>query len=175
MKFTLKQVVLLAGVLLATTAAAGTVQVGFSPEGSAQQLVLKTINSAQSSLRMMAYSFTDPAVMKALIAARQRGVDVRIVIDADGNKGKASLAAMNLVTSAGIPLRTDGDFRIQHDKVIIVDNKSVETGSYNYTTSAAKNNSENALLIEDAPELAAQYLTHWEDRWQRGQDWKTAY
>lgn len=175
MKDSLKQLLLLTGMLISTSATAVTVKVGFSPEGSAQQLVLNAINSAQSSLRIMAYSFTDPAVMKALIAARQRGVDVRIVIDADGNKGKASLAAMNLVTSSGIPLRTDGDFRIQHDKVIIVDNKSVETGSYNYTASAAKNNSENAILIEDAPELAAQYLTHWEDRWQRGHDWKTAY
>ncbi len=175
MKDSLKQLLLLTGMLISTSATAVTVKVGFSPEGSAQQLVLNAINSAQSSLRIMAYSFTDPAVMKALIAARQRGVDVRIVIDADGNKGKASLAAMNLVTSSGIPLRTDGDFRIQHDKVIIVDNKSVETGSYNYTASAAKNNSENAILIEDAPELAAQYLTHWEDRWRRGHDWKTAY
>jgi hypothetical protein len=43
------------------------------------------------------------------------------------------------------------------------------------TASAAKNNSENALLIEDALELAAQYLAHREDRWQRCQDWKTAY
>jgi len=167
--------VLLIGILMAPCVMAGTLQVGFSPEGSAHQLVLHTIDSARSSIRMMAYSFTDPSIMKALIGACQRGVDVRIVIDEEGNRGKASIAAMNLVTGAGIPLRTDRDFRIQHDKVIIVDNRSVETGSYNYTLSAARNNSENALLIEDDPGIASQFLSHWEDRWQRGQDWKQTY
>ncbi|RYF40322.1 MAG: phospholipase D family protein, partial [Cytophagaceae bacterium] len=50
---------------------------GFSPEGTGRLLVLNTIGSAQQSIRMMAYSFTDPDVMKALIAAHQRGVDVK--------------------------------------------------------------------------------------------------
>lgn len=44
--------------------APASVRVGFSPEGSATQLVLDTINNARYSIRMMAYSFTDPDVMK---------------------------------------------------------------------------------------------------------------
>jgi hypothetical protein len=175
-KMKITKIVLLAASLLITAPVmAGTIRVGFSPEGTAHQLVLGTIDSAKSSIRMMAYSFTDPSVMKALINAKKRGVDIKIVIDKDGNRNKSSLAAMNLVTGAGIQLRTDDDFKIQHDKVIIVDNKSVETGSYNYSQSAAKVNSENAILIQDAPDLAAQYLAHWQDRWQRGQDWIQAY
>lgn len=175
MKYTLVKTLLLTCAVMVPPVMAGTIQVGFSPEGSAHQLVIQTIGSAQNSIRMMAYSFTDPSVMQALIAAKKRGVDVQIVIDEDGNKSKASQAAMNLVTGAGIPLRTDGDFKIQHDKVIVVDNKSVETGSYNYTASANKANSENAILIQDEPQLAAQYLAHWQDRWQRGKDWKPSY
>lgn len=50
-----------------------SVQVGFSPEGSASALVLDTINSAENSIRMMAYSFTDPDVMYAL--ARQKSAE----------------------------------------------------------------------------------------------------
>lgn len=61
-----------------------SVKVGFSPEGSASALVLDTINSAESSIRMMAYSFTDPDVMHALAKAKKRGVDVRIVVDDKG-------------------------------------------------------------------------------------------
>lgn len=49
-----------------------SVKVGFSPEGSASALVLDTINSAESSIRMMAYSFTDPDVMHALAKAKTR-------------------------------------------------------------------------------------------------------
>ncbi|EOH3003455.1 phospholipase D-like domain-containing protein, partial [Citrobacter freundii] len=64
----------------------------------------------------------------ALVAAKKRGVDVKIVIDERGNTGRASIAAMNYIANSGIPLRTDSDFPIQHDKVIIVDNVTVETG-----------------------------------------------
>ncbi|MEB1024009.1 phospholipase D-like domain-containing protein, partial [Citrobacter freundii] len=55
-----------------------SVQVGYSPEGSARVLVLSAIDSAKTSIRMMAYSFTAPDIMKALVAAKKRGVDVKI-------------------------------------------------------------------------------------------------
>lgn len=77
---------------------AASAQVGFSPEGTAQQLVINVIGSAKDNIRMMAYSFTAPDIMKALIAAKRRGVDVKIVVDENGNTGRASRAAMNLVT-----------------------------------------------------------------------------
>ena len=50
------------------------IEVGFSPEGSAQKLVLRTIDAATSSIRVAAYVFTSPDVTRALIAAKQRGV-----------------------------------------------------------------------------------------------------
>ncbi|CAM3828319.1 phospholipase D family protein [Rouxiella silvae] len=148
-----------------------SVSVGFSPEGTAHELVLNVINSAHETLRVMAYSFTDQDIVKALIAAKNRGVDVRIVVDEKGNRDQYSQYAMEDVTRAGIPLRTDSDFAIQHDKTMVVDNVSVETGSYNFTSSAAKRNSENAVYIQDLPSLANQYLLHWQDRWNRGKDY----
>jgi phosphatidylserine/phosphatidylglycerophosphate/cardiolipin synthase-like enzyme len=73
---------------------------------SARVLVLSAIDSAKTSW-MMAYSFTAPDIMKALVAAKKRGVDVKIVIDERGNTGRASIAAMNYIANSGIPLRTD--------------------------------------------------------------------
>lgn len=154
---------------------AASAQVGFSPEGTAQQLVINVIGSAKYNIRMMAYSFTAPDIMKALIAAKRRGVDVKIVVDENGNTGRASRAAMNLVTNAGIPLRVNSNYKIQHDKVIIVDGRHVETGSFNYTASAEKYNSENAIVMWDAPELAGQYLKHWQSRWNQGRDFTPSY
>ncbi|WP_457825223.1 phospholipase D-like domain-containing protein, partial [Staphylococcus aureus] len=58
------------------------VEVGFSPEGSAEALVLKTIDSARKQIRMMAYAFTSPKVVKAMLAAHKRGVDVKLLVDA---------------------------------------------------------------------------------------------
>ncbi|HIC6100076.1 TPA: hypothetical protein ACW47E_004689 [Salmonella enterica subsp. enterica serovar Nagoya] len=66
--------VLLAGIPVSTVTAA-SIQVGFSPEVTAQQVVLNTINQSQKSVRLMAYSFTSPEVVRALINARKRGVE----------------------------------------------------------------------------------------------------
>lgn len=155
--------------------AAPSVQAGFSPEGSAEQLVLKTIETAQHNIRLMGYSFTSPEVVRALISAKRRGVDVKVVLDEKGNRGKASVAAMNLLVNAGIPVRTVSKFKILHDKIIISDKNTVETGSYNFSLSAARSNSENALVIRDVLELARTYLQHWQSRWDVGKDWRSTY
>jgi len=155
----------------APVVAAPPVSVGFSPEGSAEQLVLSTINDARESIRLMGYSFTSPEVVKALMAAKRRGVDVRVVLDERGNDNRSGQAAMSLLYGAGIPVRTVSSFKIMHDKVIVTDGRNVETGSYNFSRSAARNNSENALLLQDMPAVAQQYLTHWQSRWDMGADW----
>ena len=155
----------------APVVAAPSVSVGFSPEGSAEQLVLSTINNARESIRLMGYSFTSPEVVKALMAAKRRGVDVRVVLDERGNDNRSGQAAMSLLYGADIPVRTVSSFKIMHDKVIITDGRNVETGSYNFSRSAARNNSENALLLQDMPAVAQQYLTHWQSRWDMGTDW----
>ena len=153
------------------------VQAGFSPEGSALQLVLNTIDTAKESIRLMGYSFTSPEVTRALITAKQRGDDVKVVVDwkANSAKGSAGAAAMNLLVNTGIPVRTVSKFRIMHDKVIITDGRNVETGSFNYTRAAALSNSENALVIRDYPVLAETYLQHWQSRWETGTNWVHTY
>ncbi|MBT2375563.1 phospholipase D family protein [Pseudomonas fluorescens] len=160
---------------LVLTAHAAEIQVGFSPEGSAEQLVLNVIQDAQQQIRLMGYSFTSPKVVKALIAAQKRGVDVQVVLDAHGNENRASRAAMNLLVNAGIGLRTNAAYKIQHDKVIISDGQNVETGSFNYSTSAAKANSENALVLWGFPAVASVYLEHWQSRWEQGQPYQSTY
>lgn len=69
---------------------AASIEAGFSPEGTALQLVLKTIDSAQQDIRLMGYSFTSPEVVRALVRAKHRGVDVKIVLDEKGNRNKTS-------------------------------------------------------------------------------------
>ncbi|EOC0012233.1 phospholipase D family protein [Cronobacter turicensis] len=151
------------------------IAIGFSPEGSAQNAIIDLINSAQRQIRVAAYSFTSPVIVKSLIRAKQRGIDVRIVVDENGNKSKSSVAAMSLVKSAKIPLRTISKYAIHHDKFIVVDGESVETGSFNYSSSANSKNSENAIVLYNMPQVAKPYLSHWESRWQEGTDWQLSY
>jgi len=152
-----------------------TIENGFSPEAGAEALVLKSIDSARQTIRMAAYSFTSPQVMRKLLDAKKRGVDIMIVVDEKGNKSKASRAAMNLVVNAGIPLRTISTYAIHHDKYIVVDGRHVETGSFNYSQSAARRNSENVIVVWNDPELASSYLGHWQSRWDQGVAWRSEY
>ncbi|MDR2187007.1 MAG: phospholipase D-like domain-containing protein [Azonexus sp.] len=147
------------------------VQVGFSPEGSASALVLQKIAQARQSIRLAAYSFTAQDVAQALVEARKRGVDVRVIVDDRGNHSKASQAALTLLVQAGIPTRTVSAYAIHHDKYMVIDGSTIESGSFNYTRNAERRNSENALTISEQPTLARQYLEHWQSRWDLGKDW----
>nr|WP_311530321.1 phospholipase D family protein [uncultured Ralstonia sp.] len=156
-----------------------SIEVGFSPEGSAQQLVEKAINSARASIRLSAYSFTSAPVVRALVSAKRRGVDVAVIVDyknnlVDGRTEKAR-AALNLLVNAGIPTRTISVYPIHHDKFIVVDGESVESGSINYSDAGARRNSENAILIWRHPQLAKAYLDHWQSRWSQGVDYRSSF
>ncbi|ATM22348.1 phospholipase D family protein [Raoultella ornithinolytica] len=149
-------------------AAAPDIEVGFSPEGSARQLVLETINQAQTSLQMIAYSFQAPDIARALVAAHDRGVKVQIVVDKRRNAVEASQKIMKYVAEHGVALRIDGHYHIQHDKTIIADGATVETGSFNYAPSAETKNSENVVVIRHQKAVACQYIAHWQSRWELG-------
>lgn len=130
--------------------------------------MLETIASAKHDIQILAYAFQAPDIMQALVDAKSRGINVRVVVDKKRNKGKTSKKAMDFVTSNGVELRTNDHFHIHHDKVIIVDGTTVETGSFNFAPSAETANSENVVVIREMPEVARQYLAHWQSRWDLG-------
>ncbi|WP_408626177.1 phospholipase D family nuclease [Dryocola clanedunensis] len=163
------------GLSAGVASAAPQVMVGFSPEGSAQRLVLQTLDESQQSIRLMGYSFTSPEVVKSLLAAHRRGVDVKVVLDAKGNTSRSSRAAINLLVNAGIPVRLVSQFKIMHDKVIVSDGRTTETGSFNFSRSAARSNSENVIVLKDLPAVASQYLAHWQSRWEQGKPATSTY
>lgn len=143
---------------------APAIEVAFSPEGGAETLVLKVIGSARQSIRLAGYSFNSPALVKALMDAKRRGAEVRVLVDDNGNRSKASVAAMNLIVGAAIPIRVISAYAIHHDKYIVVDGRYTETGSFNYSQAAAKSNFENVIVVWNDPEVAGRYLAQWNSR-----------
>lgn len=77
--------------------------------------------------------------------------------------------------NAGCRVRTISVFQINHDKAIVAERETVETGSFNFTSSAATRNSENVLVVWKNSELARGYLEHWNSRYSRGDDYLTRY
>ena len=152
-----------------------SIESAFSPEAGSEALVIKVINSSEKTIRLAAYSFTSPLVVQALLNAKKRGVDVRVVVDDRGNHSKASIAALNLLVNTGIPARTISAYAIHHDKYIVSDESNVQTGSFNYSKAAAKSNSENVIVIWNNKDLAASYLRHWQSRYDKGVEFISTY
>lgn len=148
---------------------AGEVEIGFSPNGAALGLVIKTIQSAQKSIDLMAYSFTSADVTKELLAARKRGVVIRVVADykqsVESSSSRYALSALSSLVTSGAQVRLSSEFSAMHDKVIIADGKHVQTGSFNYSKAAATSNSENVLVMWNAPQVANTYSMHFQSRW----------
>lgn len=163
------------GCAIQPSAPAKEVEVAFSPDAGAEALVLKTIRVARQSIRLAGYSFTSPAVVRGLVEAKRRGVDVRVLVDDRGNRSQASIAALNLMVSTGIPTRVISAYAIHHDKYVVVDDLHTQTGSFNYSQAAAKSNSENVLVVWNNPSLATQYVSHWESRWKQGSQVEKSY
>jgi len=143
------------------------VEVGFSPDGDAQVVVLRAIASARSEIVVGAYSFTSKPVSEALRAAHRKGVKVFVLADEKSNVGQYS--ALAFLANAGVTVRTIGKYAIYHNKFLVIDRQHVQTGSFNYSSSAQKRNAENVLVLYDVPSLAQAYLKQWSQDWEAGQ------
>ncbi|MDM0108020.1 phospholipase D family protein [Variovorax sp. J22R24] len=144
----------------------------FTP-GQALPLVLETIRGARSTLLVAAYSFTSKPVAAALRDAHRRGVQVLVVVDAaEAAKG---YSAARFLANQQIPVRINGRYALQHNKFIVADGTVVQTGSFNYTSSAAGRNAENVLVVRDVPALGAKYTQEWRRLWNEGSDLSPAY
>jgi phosphatidylserine/phosphatidylglycerophosphate/cardiolipin synthase-like enzyme len=148
-------------------------EAGFSPKGGAEEILLTGIREAESSIRLAAYSFTSKKIALALLDADKRGVNVQVVADEKSNAGKYSV--VTFLANQGVPVRVNGNYAIFHHKFIVIDDRHVETGSFNFSAAAADKNAENVLLLRNVPEIAEQYSQEWQRLWDEGTDVKPRY
>ncbi|MBT2305308.1 phospholipase D family protein [Variovorax paradoxus] len=152
--------------------AQAVVTAAFTP-GQALPLVLDTIRGARSSILVAAYSFTSRPIATALRDAARRGVKVFVLVDAD--ESTRSYSAARFLANERVPVRVNARYAIQHNKFMVVDAATVQTGSFNYTASAAARNAENVLVVRNAATVAAQYDAQWRRLWDEGKDLPPAY
>jgi phosphatidylserine/phosphatidylglycerophosphate/cardiolipin synthase-like enzyme len=134
------------------------IEVYFSPDGGCTDAVVREVGKARKTVRMQAYSFTSAPIAKALVEAHRRGVKVEVLLDKSQRREKYTVA--DFLTHAGIPTYIDAKHAIAHDKVVVVDGKTVLTGSFNFTKSAEESNAENLLVLRDEV-LAGKYVGNW--------------
>src|SRR5207247_2154405 len=103
---------------------------------------------------------------KALVEAHRRGVKVDVILDKSQRTEKYSSA--DFVAHAGIPTSIDARHSIAHNKIMVIDARTVITGSLNFTKAAEEHNAENLRLIQDAT-LAEKYASNWRDHAQHSE------
>jgi phosphatidylserine/phosphatidylglycerophosphate/cardiolipin synthase-like enzyme len=138
-----------------------------SEDKALEQAIIPVVNFAQSSVRFLAFSFTDYPLAAAMISRAQSGVSVAGVYEKVGSDTEA--AEFKTLFCGGVSVRRDGNSSFMHNKVIVVDERFVITGSLNYSTSAEESNDENVIIL-DNPEIARLYLQEFDRVWAQGSD-----
>ncbi len=135
---------------------------GFS--GGPDEPLVEAIEQAQLSVDVAAYDLSLWSVRDALLHAHERGLAVRVVMEADN----ADREEVQQLIAAGIPVVVDtSEDGSMHDKFVILDRQGVWTGSMNYTLNDAYRNDNNLIWIGSA-DVAGAYLTEFEEMFEGG-------
>lgn len=138
-------------------------QVVFTSEDPAlERAIIPVVSGATQSIRFLAFSFTDYPLANAMIQRANSGVSVAGVFERVGSDTDA--AELKTLHCARIPVRRDGNGSFMHNKVIIVDERYVITGSLNFSTNADESNDENVLIIDNS-DIAKLYMQDFERVW----------
>lgn len=160
MKRNLRNIV--ASLLFLTAVQAHAVDVFFSPGHGCEDHIVSAITSAKHEIRVDVYSINNLRIVRALELAHRRGIKIRILTDHVQAAEKA-YRVLELV-DAGLDLRVNSKYKIEHNKYAVFDDSLAVTGSYNWTEPASNLNSENCVIIPDANVIAS-YQRRFEELW----------
>ncbi|MBD2194974.1 MULTISPECIES: DUF655 domain-containing protein [Calothrix] len=158
------------------------ITVQFSPTSATQPwlnstngLIANALESATKSVDMALFVFSDQRLANILETRHQQNVQIRALIEPQFAFRSYSEALdmmgfalseeckyevdnkpwQNPITSVGVPILPKGD--LLHHKFAVVDEKTVITGSHNWSEAANNGNDETLLVIEN-PTVAAHYV-----------------
>jgi hypothetical protein len=125
------------------------------------------VGSAKTRILVAAYSITHEKIVKKIIEKKEKGLEVKIIID-EGSITSGDYQALQLaekmeafVFIGSQPKHTRFPAKM-HNKYVVVDDIYFWSGSFNFTHSADNRNHENALLIEDV-RIAKTAIRNFED------------
>jgi phosphatidylserine/phosphatidylglycerophosphate/cardiolipin synthase-like enzyme len=96
---------------------------------------MKAIEGAQSSIHMIMYRISTPAIIDALIDAKNRGVDVQVILDSNAVSTEKPTGAFHRLSEAKVNvMKSSAAFSISHVKSFVVDNKTAYIMTLNLTS-----------------------------------------
>jgi phosphatidylserine/phosphatidylglycerophosphate/cardiolipin synthase-like enzyme len=157
------------------------IEVVFSPQPAAQSHIARAaqlIASAQTSVDIAMYSFSDAAISDALADAVDRGVAVRFIFEtanADENLPADELTASKSGRLEALGVNVRFVNKIMHHKFALIDgprddagragSAKLITGSGNWNFAGGSQFDENTFFFSGQPELAAVFQTEFDLMW----------
>jgi len=133
-----------------------------SLRGGPDKALADAIRQARLSVDVAAYDLDLWSIRDALLEARRRGIDVRMVTDSD-NLDEREIQEL---VSAGISVLGDRREGLMHNKFTIIDDQDVWTGSMNLTINSAYRNDDNLIHIHST-ELARDYTIEFNEMFEK--------
>ncbi len=133
----------------------------FCPEDGCSQVVIQWIERANESIDLAMYSFTLDSIGEALVKAKERGIRVRVILEAERIDRYSEYGRLR---AAGVEVKLDRNSYLMHDKFMVIDGSVVLTGSFNYTWSGDRKNDENLVVIVDG-RVASAFESEFDEMW----------
>lgn len=137
-----------------------TVQAFFSPAGHGREAVVAEVKGAKKRIQFLTFSLTDVETGDAMLERAKDGVKVQGIFDRWLAAGQYSL--FEKFKGAKLDVRKDGNEALMHHKVMVIDDTTVVTGSYNYSQNAEANNNEAFLIFRGAKGIAKAFSGEFE-------------
>ncbi len=134
----------------------------FSPGEACRTVIINQIKAAVNNLQICVFTISDDQITDAIITAHMRGTEIKIITDNDKSLDEGS--DIEQIATLGIAVKMDRTPNHMHHKFMVVDDKSLITGSYNWTRSAARFNHENILLTKDGG-VVKSFLKEFDQLW----------
>jgi phosphatidylserine/phosphatidylglycerophosphate/cardiolipin synthase-like enzyme len=137
-----------------------SIEVLFSPNGGCRERIVEEIGKATERVRVQVYIFSSKEIADAIIEAKKRGLDCEIIVDR--SQEKMAYGRLPVMKKAGVAILIDAEHETANNKIMLIDDDTIITGSYNYTKAAEEKNAENILFIKNNPELFAKYAANYD-------------
>jgi phosphatidylserine/phosphatidylglycerophosphate/cardiolipin synthase-like enzyme len=137
------------------------------PDDSARP-IHAAIEGAFRTLRVKMFVFSDPGLLKAVVAAKRRGVHVRVMLNPARRSGEAdNEATREILKRADIEVKEpDPVFDLTHEKSMVVDDGTAFVKSLNWTTRNLTETRDYAVVTQRASEVA-EIIECFEADWHR--------
>lgn len=152
----------------------GNIEVLYAPDDAPLDRVVMLYQQAKHYIYVSVYGLTYPRAVEALVAAKKRGVDVRMLTDQERTQEMKQHSALRTLRLAGIPIRVNQHDGLMHLKQVVIDDEINTSGSMNHTTSGNRYNDERMDIITDrttSVRAREQFLSMWNDQ-VRFAEWK---